>query len=72
MVLKTAVKRKMHYPFKWIQLNVNVKIGWCILKNCSHSRARFEHVFLKKIHQKWKYYRKEKQNVDKIEKNRTH
>ena len=48
MVLKTAVKRKMHYPFKWIQLNVNVKIGWCILKNCSHSRARFEHVFLKK------------------------
>ena len=26
-------KRKIHYPFKWIQLNGNVKIGKCILKN---------------------------------------
>ena len=26
-------KRKIHYPFKWIRLNGNVKIGWCILKN---------------------------------------
>ena len=27
----------------------------------SHSRTRFEHAFLKNIHQKWKYYREEKQ-----------
>ena len=27
------VKPKIHYPFKWIQLNGNVKIGQCILKN---------------------------------------
>ena len=30
---KTTLKRKIHYPFKWIQLNGNVKIGYCILKN---------------------------------------
>ena len=26
------LKHKIHSPFKWIQLNGNVKIGWCILK----------------------------------------
>ena len=30
---KTKPKRKIHYPFKWIQLNGNVKTGYCILKN---------------------------------------
>ena len=30
---KTRLKHKIHYPFKWIQLNGNGKIGYCILKN---------------------------------------
>ena len=83
----------MRYPFKWIQLNGNVKIELCLLKNwtfsplpfnckkagrvqlssnfflllspISHSRARFEHVF-EKIHQKWKYYREEKQDFERF------
>ena len=29
---KNIVKHKIHYPFKWIQLNGNLKIGECILK----------------------------------------
>ena len=29
----TLIKRKIHYPYKWIQLNENVKIGKCIFKN---------------------------------------
>ena len=32
----------------------------------SHSRARFEYVFLKKIHQKWEYYREEKQDFERL------
>ena len=28
-----TIKHKIHYLFKWIQLNGNVKIGWCIFKN---------------------------------------
>ena len=28
-----GLKRKIHYPFKWIQLNGNIKIGECFLKN---------------------------------------
>ena len=30
---KPTPKHKIHYPLKWIQLNGNVKIGYCIIKN---------------------------------------
>ena len=81
-VKKSKLKRKIHYPFKWIQLNGNWivyfekfdnshlfrfncrKVGYALpssnffllLSLISHSRARFEHVLFRNIHQKWKYY----------------
>ena len=30
---KEALKCKIHYPFKWIELDGNVKTGYCILQN---------------------------------------
>ena len=37
-----------------------------LLSLISHSRARSEHVFLKNIHQKWKYYREGKQEFERF------
>ena len=37
-----------------------------LLSLISHSRATFEHVFFKNIHQKWKYYREEKQDFERF------
>ena len=44
------LKREIHYPFKWIQLNRNVKI-WTRLN-------RFEHVFLKHTSKKEMWQRR--------------
>ena len=37
-----------------------------MLSLISPARARFEHVFLKNIHQKCNYYREEKQDVERF------
>ena len=37
-----------------------------LLSLISHSLARFEHFFLKNIHQQWKHYRKEKQDFERF------
>lgn len=52
---KFLLKRKIPYRFKWIQLNENAKIGYCILKklviftssNCKRNgRVQFSSKFL--------------------------
>ena len=37
-----------------------------LLSLITHSRARFDHVFFKNIHQKRKYYREEKQDFERF------
>ena len=37
-----------------------------LLSLIPHLHGRFEYIFLKKIHQKWKYYRIEKQDFERF------